>query len=139
MSTMSLVKCPVMKIYQPNLYNFSQSVRGASREEVFIVRVQLMFLFTNTLSLSVRGDAEEQRRPSVSSHSPCVMSRQVRHHSYSTNSLLFVGRATQRGQGVSHGGFQAEGCHVAQSLTRRKKSDTCPYSQSCCPRQAVSS
>ena len=28
--------------------------------------------------------------------------------------VLFVGRATQRGQGVFHGGIQAEGCHVSQ-------------------------
>jgi len=135
---MSRVRCPVMKPCHPNLYTFSQSFSGVSRKQAF--SVQLMFFTTFTLSQSVSGDEEDQRRPSVYSHSAESMScHQVRHHSNSTNFSIFVGRATQQGQGVSHGGFQAEGCYVSQSLTRRRKSDTCPYSQPCCPSPAVSS
>ena len=43
------------------------------------------------------------------------MSCQVRHQSDQTNFLLFVGRATQRGQGETHGGNQVEGCYVSQT------------------------
>ena len=103
-----------MKYSIQQLYTISQSVRGA-KENTF--NVQSKSLITFTLSQSVSGAEEDQRRPSVYSHSICVsVMSGYRHHNESSKFYNFVGRATQPGQGESHGECQAEGCYISQSL-----------------------
>ena len=73
-------------------------------------------------SQSVRGVSEDQRRPSVSSHSHT--SSQVIFRCNESNPLKFVGRAEQLCQGETHGGSQAEGCLV--SLAHRGEGGVTP-------------
>ena len=75
--------------------------------------VQLMFLILPTPSQSVSGvpRSKDDRQSSVS---PQRLSH-VRLDIFPTLLIvLFVGRAKQQGQGVSHEGSQAEGRHVSQ-------------------------
>ena len=101
-------------------YTFSQSVRGAKDRDL---SVQLLFFAIYTLSQSVNGDEEEQRRPSVSSHSRLSPS-QVIIRFFKSNPLQFIGRAEQLYQGDPHGGCQAEGRHV--SLATRGEGGVTP-------------
>ena len=72
-----------------------------------------MFLILPTPSQSVSGvpRSKDDRQSSVS---PQRLSH-VRLDIFPTQLIvLFVGRAKQQGQGVSHGDIQAEGCYVSQ-------------------------
>ena len=88
------------------------SVRGAKVQDP---SVQSRNLATFTCQ-SVRGE-EEPRCQSVYSHSRCPT--QVKFRCYKSNPLQFIGRAKQLCQGESHGGSQAEGCHITQALQAR--------------------
>ena len=100
--------------------------------------VQSMFLNPSHISQSVRGVSEDQRRPSVYCLSATSCSSQVRHYADATN--YFVCWTSYAARPRRNPWWSpSRRMPYYPDPTRRRKCDTCPYSQPCCPRLAVSS